>query len=108
MSDKIKLVQGDNRPYIKLTLRDADGAPMNLASATVKVYFRAVGTTTILSTLNCTLIGDGSTGQVQFNFPGSALDVPPGSYEGEVEVNFSGEIQTVYDTLRFQVRQQFD
>lgn len=108
MSDKIKLVQGDNRPYIKLTLKDADGVPMNLSATTVRVYFRAVGTTTVLATIPCTLIGSGATGQVQFNFPGSTLDVPPGAYEGEVEVDFGGEIQTVYDVLRFQVRQQFD
>jgi hypothetical protein len=107
-SEKIKLVQGDNRPYIKLTLKDADGVPMNLTAATVRVYFRAAGTTTILSTLPCTLIGDGSLGQCQFNFPGSTLDVEPGGYEGEVEVDFGGEIQTVYDILRFQVRPQFD
>jgi hypothetical protein len=108
MSQVIRLVTGDNRPYIKLTLRDADGQPINLAATTVRVFFRAVGTTTILSTLQCTLVGDGSTGQAQFNFPGDTLDVEPGAYEGEIEIDFGGEIQTIYDTLRFRVREQFD
>jgi hypothetical protein len=108
MSQVIRLVTGDNRPYIKLTLRDADGQPINLTGATVRVFFRAVGTTTILSTIPCSLIGDGSTGQAQFNFPNNTLDVEPGAYEGEIEIDFGGEIQTVYDTLRFRVREQFD
>lgn len=108
MSDKIKLVQGDNRPYIKLTVRDADGTAINLTDTTVRVYFRAVGSTTVLSTLTCSLIDLGVNGQAQFNFPGTTLDVPPGAYEGEIEVDFGGEIQTVYDILRFQVRGQFD
>lgn len=107
MSERIKLVQGDNRPYITLTLKDADGTPINLTGATVNVYFRAVGTTTVLSTIPCTLISGGVGGQVSFNFPGTTLNVPPGSYEGEVVINFSGEIQTIYDTLKFQVREQF-
>ena len=108
MSNVIRLVSGDNRPYIKLTLRDADGLPMNLTSATVRVYFRETGTSTILSTLACSLVGDGSTGQAQFNFPNNTLDVPAGAYEGEIEVDFGGEIQTVYDVLKFRVREQFD
>lgn len=108
MSQRIRLVSGDNRPYVKLTLKDADGTPMNLTAATVRVYFRAAGTTNILSTIPCTLIGSGSTGEAQFNFPGTTLDVPAGAYEGEIEIDFGGEIQTVYDILKFQVREQFD
>lgn len=107
MSDKIKLVQGDNRPYIRLTLKDADGAAINLSGATVSVYFRAAGTTTVLATLACTLVSGGTTGQVTFNFPGTTLNVDPGLYEGEVTIDFGGEVQTVYDVLKFQVRQQF-
>jgi hypothetical protein len=108
MSQVIRLVTGDNRPYVKLTLKDVDGSPINLDSTTVRIYFRAVGTTTVLSTLTCTIIGDGSTGQAQFNFPGNTLDIPPGAYEGEIEIDFGGERQTVYDILRFRVREQFD
>jgi hypothetical protein len=108
MSQRIKLVSGDNRPYIKLTLKDSDGVAMNLAGATVRVFFRESGTETILATIPCTLVGGGTTGQAQFNFPGTTLDVPAGPYEGEIEIDFGGEIQTVYDLLKFQVREQFD
>lgn len=108
MTDKIKLVQGDNRPYIKLTLKDADGNPINLDATTVRVYFRAAGTDTVLNTFTCNLLNGGLNGQCSFNFTGNSLDVEPGSYEGEIEIDFGGEIQTVYDVLKFQVRKQFN
>jgi len=108
MTEKIKLVAGDNRPYIKLTLRDADGNAINLENTTVRVYFRAVGSDTVLSTITCNMINGGRDGQVSFNFTGNTLDVEPGPYEGEVEIDFGGELQTVYDVLKFQVRQQFN
>jgi len=107
MSRTIKLVRGDNRPYIRLSLTDVDSEPVDLTAATVRVYFRAVGTTTVLSTLVCSIVGDPTGGVVVFNFPGSTLDVAPGLYEGEVEIDFGGEIQTIYDVLRFNVRDEF-
>lgn len=108
MSERIKLVAGDNRPYIKLTLKDADGNPINLESSIVRVFFRATGTTEVLSVLVCSLIDGGRTGQCSFNFPGTTLDVPPGSYEGQIEIDFGPEKQSVYELLRFQVREQFN
>lgn len=111
MAERIKLVQGDNFPWITLTLTDkSTGQALDLSVVTtvVRVYFRAAGSTTILSTLTCQKVSGGATGQVRFNFPGATLDVPAGSYEGEVEVDFSGETQTVYEVLKFSVRSQFD
>lgn len=107
MAERIKLVQGDNLPTIRMTLRHGDGAPINLANAFVVVYFRAVGSDTVLSTLACTKVNNGTSGEVSFSFPGSTLDVEPGPYEGEIEIDFGGEKQTVYDTLKFTVRAQF-
>lgn len=108
MSTRIKLVQGDNRPYIKMTLKDADGTPINLGGCTVQMYFRAEGSDTVLSTIQCPVFGAPIDGQVVFNFPGDTLNVEPGPYEGEVEVNFGGEKQTVYSPIKFSVRQQFN
>lgn len=111
MAERIKLVQGDTYPWINLTLTDrATGQPLDLSDnqTAVRVYFRESGTSTILSTLTCEKVGGGSTGQVRFNFPGNTLDVPPGRYEGEVEVDFDGDKQTVYEVLKFNVRSQFD
>lgn len=110
MTDKIKLVQGDNLPYIKLTLTDPlTGAAINLSASTVvvRVYFRAAGSTTLLNTIVCEKISGGSTGQVRFNFPSGVLNVEPGLYEGEVEIDFEGQKQTVYDVLKFNIRSQF-
>ncbi len=110
MTTAIKLVRNDNRPYVRLTLTNSStGAIVDVSSATttVRVYFRAVGTTTLLSTLTCTKPTGGADGVVQFNFPASTLDVPAGAYEGEVEIDFNGEQQTVYSVLKFKVRDEF-
>jgi len=107
MSDKIKLVQGDNRPYIKLTLKNSDNTAVDVSSATVVVKFRAAGSTTTISTISCSKPNGGTDGVVIFNFPGTTLNVSPGSYEGEVEINFGNDVATVYDILKFSVRAQF-
>lgn len=107
MAEKIKLVQGDNLPTIRMTLRHGDGTPMNLVNATVVVHFRASGADTVLSTIPCWKVDGGVAGQVYFNFPGQTLNVEPGSYEGEIEIDFGGEKQTVYEPLKFTVRAQF-
>lgn len=107
MAEKIRLVQGDNLPTIRMTLRHGDGTPMNLVNATVVVHFRAAGAEAVLSTLQCTKFNNGVSGEVSFNFPGQTLNVEPGSYEGEIEIDFGGEKQTVYEPLRFTVRAQF-
>lgn len=108
--DVIRLVKGDERPVIVLTLTDdTSGSPIDLSLSTtvVTIKFREAGTTTLLSTLSTSKLSGGTTGQVQFNFAGGALDVDPGMYEGEIVINFNGEVQTVYDTLRFTVRENF-
>lgn len=107
MADRIKLVQGDNLPYIRLTLRHSNNTPIDVTGATVVLYFRAAGSTEILSTIPCTAPNGGEDGVVVFNFPGSTLDVDAGYYEGEIEIDFDGVKQTVYNTLQFQVRAQF-
>ena len=107
----IKLVQGDTLPNITLTLTDPNtGDPINLSDpeVSVEVHFRKSGSTTLLSTIQCDKVTDGSDGQVRFNFSGGVLDVPAGQYEGEVQVNFEGAIKTVYTVLKFIVRGQFD
>jgi hypothetical protein len=110
MAEKIKLVQGDSLPFIKLTLTDpATGIAINLTDdeVVVRVYFRAAGSETILSTIPCQKVNGGTGGQVRFNFADGVLDVEPGPYEGEVEVDFGGQTQTVYEVLKFNVRSQF-
>ncbi len=109
MAEVIELVTGDNRPYVRITLKDGAGAPINISDATtsVVVHFRQSGAQTVLATLSCTKVGGGTTGEVAFNFAGDVLDVEPGRYEGEIELSFDGEKQTVYAPLKFKVRKQF-
>lgn len=108
MADKIRLVQGDSLPAVTLTLRLTDGSPLDVSDPTivVRVYFRASGTNTVLATIPCTKI-DAANGVVKFGFYNNELAVEPGSYEGEVEIDFDGSTQTVYEVLKFQVRAEF-
>ena len=108
--DVIRLVEGDERPVIVLTLTDDNtGSPIDLSLGTtvVTIKFREAGTTTLLSTISTSKLSGGTTGQVQFDFTGGVLNVDPGMYEGEVNINFNGESQTVFETLRFTVRDNF-
>lgn len=107
MSHEIKLVQNDNRPEITLTLKDGNsGDPLNLTGASEVVHFRKQGTTTLIASLACTHVTDGSDGKIRFKFTGSALDVDPGVYEGEIEITHSdGDKETVFELLKFRVRE---
>jgi hypothetical protein len=110
MTDKIKLVQGDTRPALVCTITDdTTNTPVDITGATVALKFRAAGATTLTATVTGT-VTNGAAGQVVF-YPASApamLQGAPGDYEGEIEITFAdSQIQTVYDTLRFKVREDF-
>jgi len=110
MSDYIKLVKNDTLPAIKLQVKDEfTNSPIDLSGvgSSAQVKFRAVNTTTPLSTITCAII-DGVNGIIQFDFSGGVLAVEPGLYEGEVQITFpGGGIQTLYDVLKFRVRDEF-
>lgn len=106
MSEKIKLVRGDTRPQIKVTLSDdTTSEPINLAGSTVVLLFRKVGNTTLTDTLTGVVAGLG--GEVTFTFNANTL-AESGDYEGEIQVDFQGGgRQTVYTPLKFSVRDDF-
>jgi hypothetical protein len=107
MADIIKLVKGDELPQITLTLTDdvtASAVDLSVSTTSVNVKFKKKGTNTTLSTISTTKTTDGSDGKVHFDFSGGVLDVDAGEYEGEVVINYNGDIQTVYDVLTFRVR----
>lgn len=110
MTDVIKLVKGDAYPTITLTLTDEDsGDPIDVSALTTTVYlkFRAAGSTTLIDTITCAIV-DGANGIVSFDFVGGALaDVDAGLYEGEIEIDFSGSTHTIWDVLKFRVRDEF-
>lgn len=121
--DTIYLVQGDTLPEVRITLRDsanaAEGAvldeddqatwaPINLTGASVVVKIRELGAEVLSSTIVCTVDTPADEGRIFFQFANGELNVDAGVYEGEIEITYqSGAIQTVYDKLKFSVREQF-
>jgi hypothetical protein len=42
-----------------------------------------------------------------FNFPLPTLSVPPGNYEGAIQIRFGQDVQTLFQTIPFIVRASF-
>jgi hypothetical protein len=110
MAEKIRLVQGDTRPTLVVTLTDEfTKTPINISGATVRLKFRALGDETVRSTLVGTNT-DPSNGVCAFFWSDdpNSLAGDQGPYEGEIEITFSDStIQTVYDKLKFYIREDF-
>lgn len=105
----IKIVQSDTLPEVTLTLTDKQtGNPIDLSASTtsVVVKFRKYGTTAPVTDLVCSKV-DAANGVVRFGFPAPTLDVAPGNYQGEIVINFNGQILTVFDLLNFTLRADF-
>lgn len=128
MADKIRLVRNDTRPQLILTLTDAtDGSPIDLSptGTVVRMKFRQVGAQTLTAVMEATLLPgllrqDGTVdNSMPWDVPGrggrcviqwtqQALAGDAGDYEAEVEITFpDGTVQTVYDLLKFKVRDDF-
>ena len=110
MSNKIKLVQGDTGPQIRLTLTNqATNQPIDLTNASVTLHFRAVGSDTVIFSRPAFINPDtDTTGVCVLVWEEGDLDVEEGDYEGEIEViRGSGESETLYDLLKFKVRKDF-
>ena len=121
--DTILLVAGDDKPEINFTLRDSNTAasglvldpddpttwdPIDLTGIVVQVHFRALGSTTVIDTLPCTNEAPLTDGNCFMIWNPTTLDVSAGTYEGEIELTYSGgEKLTVYDKLKFKVRDDF-
>jgi hypothetical protein len=108
-SDRILLVQGDTRPAIVCTLLDdSTQNPIDLRNATPRLKVRPAGAKNIIATLLGS-VTNGLSGVCVFH-PASAPEMLSsfGNFEGEIEVTFNdGQVQSVYETLRFKVRQEF-
>lgn len=110
MAEKIKLVQGDTKPALVCNITDeTTGNAISLEGATVRLKFRELGAAVLTATVTGS-VTDGPNGQVVF-YPASApemLQGQPGDYEGEIEITFADNtVQTVYDVLKFKVREDF-
>lgn len=125
MTERIKLVQGDTRPQIVISLKTSSGAAIDCTGATPRMYFRSEGSTTLLQTIVGTLLTGfvnddgtittsapynvaGAGGRASFSWPAGALNVDAGNYEGEIELTYADQsIQTVYELIKFKVRADF-
>jgi hypothetical protein len=109
MAEKIKLVQHDTRPAIVCTLTDeVTGAAISVSGATPRLKVRPVGGTTLQATLEG-VVTDGPNGIVVF-YPALSPEMleVAGDFEGEIEIEFSdGQFQTLYDILKFKIREDF-
>lgn len=110
MTEYIKLVQGDSRPALVVTLKDrVTDEPINLTGAVVVLKFREAGAATLSASINGSIIDPVNGGCIfHWSSVAGALDGEPGLYEGEVEITFSDTTkQTVYDLLKFKMRAEF-
>ena len=103
-------VQGDTGPQLRLTFTDEDtNTATDLTGATVKMHFRASGATTVLYSKTLYVNpGSPAAGIAIVNWATGDLDHDAGTYYGEIEVTkASGHIETIYDTIRFNLREDF-
>ena len=121
-SQTLNYVVGDTLPAIELTLRDKNTAAagsvldsddsstwaaIDITGATVRLRIRELGSPTIVDT-RVFSVTDGTGGQCVTNLATTTFG-SAGTYEGEVEITHSnGAIQTVYDLVKFKVRDDFD
>ena len=120
----INLVKGDDLPALEIILRDSNTAdtgktlditdastwsPLNLTDVSaVKLKFRKMDTTTLLSTITFTRIMPYTDGKVVMDWGSTTLDVDAGNYEGEIEITYTnGKVLTVPDKFKFILRDQF-
>ena len=122
-STTLNLVVGDTFPELTFTLKDSNTAAsgttldeedsdtwaaISIAGGTVRLRTREVGSTTVLSTITCTRVGDGTAGQCTLIWPAGTWTAA-GTFEGEIELTDSNSyVQTVNDLIKFIVRDDFD
>ena len=121
--ETINLVQGDTKPELNFTIRDSATAVdnntvldeddpstwkiINLTGYVIKLKFKALDSSTVLFTESLA-VGNAAGGICSMLWPADSLDVPAGMYEGELELtDNNSKVQTVYDKLKFKIREQF-
>ena len=120
--EEINLVAGDSKPEINFTLKDSNTAAagltldpddsatwgiIDITDPTVTVKFRALGGSTVLDTMTCIKVVP-AAGTCYMPWGSDTLDVAAGTYEGEISLTYtSGGILTLFDRLKFKVRDDF-
>jgi hypothetical protein len=107
---RIRLVRNDTGPQIQLTLtNEATGAAIDLSSATATMHFKSVTTGTVVFSRALSIPAlTAAQGIAIVVWGATDLNQTAGDYDGEVEITFpTGMRQTVYDVLKFRLRDQF-
>lgn len=110
MDSRIRLVQGDTGPQVQVTLTDeVTNDPIDLTGATATLHFRSEATgTTLFSRPLLIPVATAAQGLATVVWEATDLDQDPGDYSGEVEVVLAtGLRQTVYDILKFRLREDY-
>mgnify|MGYP000172396009 FL=1 len=110
MATSFKYVQGDTGPQIRVTLTEEDsGNAVDLAGATVTLHFRAAGEDSVLFSRAFYVNPDtAANGEAVLQWETNDLNQEAGAYEGEIEVvRSSGLRETLFDKLKFKIREDF-
>lgn len=110
MAQVFKYVRRDTGPQIQVTLeRENTGQLLDLTGATVTLHFRALGDENVM--FSRAMFVDPARaefGEATLQWAEGDLDVDAGVYEGEIEVvSETGMRETMYDRLKFRVRDDF-
>lgn len=107
--NRIRLVRNDTGPQIRFTLVDeSTGDPINLSSATATLHMKSATTGLVVLSRSLTIpVSTAAQGIAIAVWDAGDLNLTPGDYDGEVETVLSTGIrQTVYDVLKFRIREQ--
>jgi hypothetical protein len=110
MATSFNYVQGDTGPQIKLSFTDEDSSTASdLTGATVTLHFRAAGDASVLFSRTLYVNPDtADTGVAILQWQTEDLNQEPGVYEGEIEVvRSTGLRETIFDILKFRIREDF-
>lgn len=110
MTDRIKLVRGDTKPQLRLTLtKEENNQPINLSGATVTLHFRAAESDTLLFSRPAFINPQyAPSGIAYLDWEEGDLDLDGGNYDGELEIVFpDGSRETIYELLKFKIREDF-
>jgi hypothetical protein len=102
-------VQGDTGPQLRLSFTDEDtGTATDLVGATATIRLRAKGDSRTVCTRPLVINPDtADTGVAIVAWQDGDLQLPPGTYEGEVEViRASGVRETLFDVFIFNIRSE--
>jgi hypothetical protein len=103
-------VRRDTGPQIRVTLTEEDtGLPVDLTGGSVTLHFRAAGAEEVLFSRQFFIDpNDSTSGVAILQWEEGDLDVEAGTYEGEIEVvRDTGLRETLFDRLRFRIREDF-